>query len=323
MAHAEGIQLGEQRTGELTKDAPANAYVFFGKAEERITAEATQRSSTLNPSLILFGPDGNPLAADDQSSATLATLASVQLPSNGFYGLVVTGSGTAPSKQPYGAYSLTLQQNQPGATFQGTLQVGQSVTGTLIADQPIQEWTFEAGTGKTIAASVTSTSAMFDASVSIVSQDGHLLSAAAAQSGSASTETALPGPGLYAVLVSANAPAAQGRYQLSVGYALVPSGGGALLSAGQVTGAIDDADFTDSWHFDLKTSANVTFVLKNTDGDLALTYAIYALDGTQITVTDSAKAVKLTAGSYVLLVSRQGGATGHTRGKSSLQMTAG
>src|SRR5258708_40294082 len=84
----EGISFGEEHSGALTNDVPARAYVFFGKAGERITAEvAPSNNSTLDPYAVILAPDGTTLAADDNSGGDkTARIARLLLPSDCFYG---------------------------------------------------------------------------------------------------------------------------------------------------------------------------------------------------------------------------------------------
>ncbi|MEP7284675.1 MAG: PPC domain-containing protein [Chloroflexota bacterium] len=330
MSHAEGIAYGETRSGELTKDISARSWVFFARSGERITVEAAPSDgSKLDPYLYLIGPDGTTIAADDNGGGgTKALIASHLLNADGFYGIVVSGSPLQQAEQRLGGFNVALKRNQPGATYQGDVSPGVSADGTLTSDQPIQEWTFRAANSKTIAASMNSSSVTFNSTISIVAQDGKLLgSSAPAQNGKASVEVKLPGAGIYAVLVSANTNGAQGHYQLQVSYALAPGGGGALIKGQPVSGTVNDADFTDAWHVDLAANSKITLNLTRTSGDLDLDLALYGPDGIPIPVPkiDSA-AISVdglgisVGGSYTLIVSRAGGASGLTSGDYHLQI---
>ncbi len=229
---ATGIAYGEQRSGELTDKVPAQAWVFFGKAGERVTLDiAPAAGSKLDPYLYILAPDGSTLAADDNSGDSqtgAARIASVLLPTDGFYGAVVSASPIRQGDERFGAFTIALQRNQPGAAYQGPITAGGSASGTLTADQPVQEWTFavtDNSTGKLIMAQVESPAVMFNATLALVTADGQRLAVSApASNGSTSVEATLPGPGHYAVLVSANARGAQGRYTLTLSQPLSPAG---------------------------------------------------------------------------------------------------
>ncbi len=325
MSRAEGIAFGDSRTGALTKDTSIRAWVFFGKAGQRITVSAAPSDgSASGPYLYILGPDGSLLAGDSNSGGDQkAQIANFLLPTNGFYGVVVTNDNSSPTVQPVGNFTLSLEQTQPGAVLLGNVQMGATTVGQLLANQPAQEWTFQADASKTIAASITSASATFNAVISIVTQDGKLLSSASSKNGAASTETRLPGPGHYAVLIAANAVGAEGQYQLNVSYALAPSGGGTLLSGEIVQGTITDADFTDTWRIDAKPNTTLTLALSRLSGDVNLDVAIYGPDGKQISLDKASGKVTLNGGgTYSLIVSRTGGADDHTSGSYALQVTA-
>jgi hypothetical protein len=138
--------------------------------------------------------------------------------------VTVSGSPRQENDQRRGAFTLLVRRDQPGATYQGRIAPGGDVNGTLTAEQPIQEWMFEAGAGQSVVARLNSPSAMFNVSLFIVTSDGRMLAASGpAQDGVASADVTLPGPGQYAILVSANARGAVGRYHLRLS-AVNPSG---------------------------------------------------------------------------------------------------
>jgi len=229
---AAGIAYGEQRSGELTDKVPAQAWVFFGKAGERVTVEsAPTAGSKLDPYLYILAPDGSTLATDDNSGdaqSGAARIASVLLPADGFYGAVVSASPIRQGDERFGAFTVQVQRSQPGAAYQGTVTAGGSASGVLTADQPIQEWTFhvpESAADKLIMVKVDSPAVTFNATLAIVTANGQRLAISPpAANGAASVEATVPGPGQYAVLVSANARGAEGRYILTLSEPLSPPG---------------------------------------------------------------------------------------------------
>jgi hypothetical protein len=335
IAHAEGLGYGDQKSSELSEAIPLRAWVFFGKAGERIIAEANPApESALDPYLYLFNPDGSVLAADDNGGdASGARLADTLLPGDGFYGLVVGSSPLSSEAGRYGAFGVTLQRGQPGATHQGQIGIGDEVTGALTTEAPIQEWTFEITqeqNSRTIAASADSASVMFNTLLVILSQDGKTLAVSEpAQGGSVSVEAALPGPGRYAVLLSGSTPDAQGAYHLRLSYALAPTGGGVLVNRQRSYGNIVDSDFTDAWRFSLDAAAQVTLSVSRLSGDLEPEVFVYGPDGALLSSqrANGARVVDITLsapgpGRYMVLVSRTGGPAGQSSGSYAVLFNA-
>jgi hypothetical protein len=325
---AAGIGFGETKSGELTQAVPSQAWVFFGHAGERVslTAQSTA-TGTLDPYLTVIAPDGTTVGADDNSGGqNKSLLSSLLLPLDGFYGVVISGSPVAQGENQFGGFNVSLNRSEPGAAYQGTMQVGTAVEGTITADQPVQEWVFRADSSNSIGAALTAASGAFNGAISITSQDGKLIATSTtASNGTTSIDAELPGPGWYAVLVAANASGVQGRYQLKLDYALTPVGGGIIADGQTVTGTITNADFTHSWRFYAKANTTLNIDLKRITGDIDLDFTIYAPDGTQIPVEKVERSAihidgaNFTAvGTYLLIVSRADGAIGRTTGSYQL-----
>jgi hypothetical protein len=96
-----------------------------------------------------------------------------------------------------------------------------------------------------------------------------------------------------------------------------------------VQGTIQESDFTDAWHIDLKPGSIISIDLIRLNSDLAFDVALYGPDGKLITIpkagTNSEYRVDnldiSAGGTYTLIVSRAGGAAGHTSGDYQLQVT--
>lgn len=101
--------------GDVTLDTPITAslprdedvaYLFAGSAGQVITITLSSTAATLDPYLILRGPDGERLAEDDDSAGSLnARIESLRLPEDGLYTIIVTtyaGRGA-------GRYSLLVE----------------------------------------------------------------------------------------------------------------------------------------------------------------------------------------------------------------------
>ncbi|MBD2102955.1 PPC domain-containing protein [Leptolyngbya sp. FACHB-261] len=98
-------EVGElnERSARLNADrSPFNVFQFQGEANQRVTIRAS--SEDFDPYLILLGPDGKPLAQDDDGGGDLNSLVEVTLPRSGTYSAVVNASNQAGR----GRYRLTV-----------------------------------------------------------------------------------------------------------------------------------------------------------------------------------------------------------------------
>jgi len=329
VASAEGIEYGQQKTGEITADQPAKAWVFYGKAGERAIIEvAPAPESSLDPYVYLLSPDGAILKADDNSGGALkARLEADPLPKPGFYAVVITASPLRTDSGRVGAFNFTFQQVPPGSAYQGQVNVGDEVTGRLTTGAPIQAWTFQIKSeqaGQTIAAGVESSSVLFKGLVRIVRANGQPLAASAvgnSSDGRAALETPLTEPGWYAVIIEAGTEGAQGDYRLKLSYALAPTGGGLLLRGQRGFGQLTDSDFTDAWHFTVKQASSIRLTATRLSNDLDLEIALYSADGKLVAEAKAGgvlnaeiKLDTLPVGAYTLIISRANGPSGQTSG---------
>jgi hypothetical protein len=143
----EPISCGETVAGELTtEDASGvrtdfgthyhDVYAFTGAAGEQITLSMESRPGTDgsfgDPYLYLFGPDGVPIAEDDDCGGGTNALLRQRLPADGEYTVVATSFGAEESF----AYDLTLAcENPPVPLPEPTpLTCGETVVGELGPD---------------------------------------------------------------------------------------------------------------------------------------------------------------------------------------------
>ena len=98
-----------------------------------------------------------------------------------------------------------------------------------------------------------------------------------------------------------------------------------MVNGQVVHGTLDDTDFTDAWRVTL--SANATITINATSSDVDLDVTIYDPKGVALTLdkqtgkTIQLKSVKVgDAGTYVIMVSRAGGAITHDMGNYTLKV---
>ena len=120
-AYAElGMYIGRLTSGNaiggmLNVGDPDHIYLFDGTAGEYVQLAMERVSGGIDPRITLYGPDGLPIAMDDDSSDNGdARLRNIRLPMDGAYTVQAGGGGTA------GGYSLLFQRSglliQPTAT---------------------------------------------------------------------------------------------------------------------------------------------------------------------------------------------------------------
>jgi hypothetical protein len=331
IAQAEGISVQVPVQGEIGGDTPNRAYVFFSEAGVRYfieaqsdtqsTSESDAQSTSFNPQISVLAPNGQILlVSTDPQQATLEFLT----PSEGFYGIVISASPLE-SDPVGGAFTLTLNRIQPGATFRGALTVGRSTTGVLSPEQPIDQWDFTTNSANIpISAWLT---ADISGTLQLVGEDGRIVTASAEQTpDGVRVDAILPTPGRYSVLVSASDPELAGTYQLRLDHASSPTGGGLLITQSEVRGSITDADFSDTWRLDSAQMPD-TLTAERISGDLLVEITVfspanavvgtYPADEAGTVLVDTAAFTE--TGMYTLIVSRQGGARGTTTGDYTLR----
>lgn len=343
----------------IVPSALIDSWTFSGKAGDAVQITAKRTNCCLRLDMSIYGPNGFVGSATADPNSNEITFGPARLPNDGSY-LVVIGRWLGAAGKSSGRYSILLStvdesqvqqvdntvrqavlptptatsdpKIQSGATNQGDVAVGRGGEGYLSADQFAHEWTFSAGHSPTIAVTLKSLSAGLRASALIVRADGTLIGRAEPDANNANSElqfeAALPGEGRYSLLIVPDTPGQQGRYQFTLSYALAPTGGGRLIKAQTVSGTISDGDFTDCWRLEATAEESLNIDLTRLTGDLDTDLTLIAPDGS-VTFSAAAKGgpmieatnVRLPqSGTYLLLVSRRGGATTQTTGDYQLQV---
>lgn len=99
----ESTQIGSL----LTAESPEHVYTFQGEEGDIITVEMNRVAGTLDPTLFLYAPDGQPVAMDDNSGGNgNARLLNIRLPVGGLYSIQAQGAGF------YGDYTLHFSTDE-------------------------------------------------------------------------------------------------------------------------------------------------------------------------------------------------------------------
>ncbi len=124
------IQLGEAVGGILAKEERAHLYTFEGQAGDIVRIHLQRISETLDPFVILYSPDGQPIAMDDDSGDNeSALLRFIRLPEDGLYIVRVGGAVE-------GSYTLSVQPLSEEALATPTRSATLTPTPTIAAVTP-------------------------------------------------------------------------------------------------------------------------------------------------------------------------------------------
>ncbi len=167
------IAYGDQISGSLTEDTPEVRYTFAGAAGDVVTVSVT--SDNYDPYVVLLAPDGEELAADDDSGGGLnARIAGYSLAADGDYTLVVTSftyyvNGTV-SRAAAGDFVLTLESGAAAVRSGGALVYGDVVDGVFADDPDGAEYTFSGRAGDAV--TISAESSDFDTYLVLTGPDG-------------------------------------------------------------------------------------------------------------------------------------------------------
>ncbi len=208
IARAQGIGYNQSVSGRL-EGGGAQAWVFYGKAADRIVAELLPDDTPDNLTLSLLRPDGKTLATALRSAAG-SRLADIVLPSDGFYALAVQ------AERPVSlGYQLRLIRLQPAASYQGALALESSAEGALRPEQTLHEWLLRPERDERLALSLSAARGVQGVRVRVVTAEGALVAEGSLQDGAIGLDFQAQAGAHYAVLVQ-NANGVQGRYELAV-----------------------------------------------------------------------------------------------------------
>lgn len=156
------VPYGVVLIGAVDNSTPRQTYRFVGQQGDRISITLEALDATLDPMLILLGPDGAPVMRDNDSAGNLnALIGPYLLTQGGEYTIVATRAGEA-SGTSRGRYELTLsgipvtqpeiQEGQTGADPATALPLvpGQTVSGAISDAQVAVFYALDGMAGMTI-----------------------------------------------------------------------------------------------------------------------------------------------------------------------------
>ncbi|MBN1201390.1 MAG: PPC domain-containing protein [Anaerolineae bacterium] len=323
---ASGIAYGEESTGMFSANSVYQAWVFYGRAGERITGWVESVDGDFSPVLYLVGPGADILFADVRLvPGATAELAGLVLPENGFYGLVV-GRAPGSDSSEDAAYTIRLDLMAAGAVAQGVLE-GES-TGHLTAAAPVHEWVLAPDYAGQYLVQMLPLMPGAGLSLFVLAADDEVLATGAQDaSGSLSVTLSLGARQSYAVMVSGGPGVQQAQYTLRLLPASMTTGGGALALPAADVGRIWDDDFSDEWTVQGTSGSTLVIEVRHTRGDLAPVVSLFDQNGLLLQEglpdEDGVAALRVELpvdGRYSILVSRSDGAGGTTSGDYALSV---
>jgi hypothetical protein len=219
------IDYGETIAGELTEDAQTGTFTFVGSEGDVVNIALD--SAEFDPKVELFGPDGTPLAADDDSGPDLnALIRDFVLPTDGEYTIVVDGfRGASGDRTLLGQFALSLNAGaatvqpqpttapdqpataaptQPPVAPSGSIASGQPISGEFTESAQNAAYTFDGRAGDTVTIDLRSDE--IDPLVRLIGPDGQVLAEDDDSGGGVQAriaDFALPADGTYTIEVDA------------------------------------------------------------------------------------------------------------------------
>ena len=201
------ISYGETLEGYVISPL-GDEWTFEGEQGDEVTI--TMRSSAIDSTLSLRGPDGTELRYDDDGAGYPdSMILGFRLPQTGTYTILARSLGGN-----LGAYTLSLELGAPGAG--GEITRGQAVEGDLQGGTR-DRWTFQGEVGERV--TIVMASNFFDTYLELYGPDGQLLTAnddAGSTSRSEIADFSLPATGEYEILARAYWGDAGGGYTLEL-----------------------------------------------------------------------------------------------------------
>jgi hypothetical protein len=214
------IEVGDTVQSELSDDALTHRYTFSGQQGDVVTITLT--SEDFDSFLSLLDENGVVLTTNDDGAGNLnSRIDSFVLPADGDY----TVEASSFSRFSTGSYTLSIVEgsaptNTSGdvvAQAGGSIDIGDTVTGTLDSSTVSSRYTFEGEAGQVI--TITLTSEDFDTYLRLQDPTGFELAYDDDSAGNLDSRIGpytLPSNGTYTILAESFGGSSSGSYRLSL-----------------------------------------------------------------------------------------------------------
>lgn len=294
------IAIGQTVTGSINESQ--QTWTFSGSAGDVISIE--MNSTDFDTYLELNGPNGQQVTRDDDGGPGLNSFINgFALPTSGTYTIIARSFANAGR----GTYTLTLTaggvvvptatpfptQPPPPSSDRGTIEVGQTVTGSL--NQSQETWTFSADAGDVITIEMNSSD--FDTYLELNDSDGQQVTRdddGGPGLNSLINGFRIPRTGRYTIIARSFGNGGSGSYTLTLtqGTAIsasptplptpASSNQGSIGYGDTVTGSLNRS--LDSWTFTGSAGDVVTIAMNSSDFDTYL--ELYGPNGQEVTRND-------------------------------------
>lgn len=347
-ARAVPLDYGQHIEGVITDDRPVEQYTFQGQAGDQVLIQMDALDNALDPFLYLYGPNGEIVGQDDDSGEGVNAELAVVLPVEGTYTLIATRFGRENGAST-GAYTLSLGQGatseeaaspavaEGGAalpeSFVGLprLHYSDTVGGSIAGSDYFQAYVFQARAGDEIVVTMERTTGDLDPVVLLL--DSALETIAehddiSTENRNARLEFTIPADGYYAVLATrylGEEGHTTGDFILTLDATNVPAHTSVatglpvtlLTSDVEVQGRLEDDAIATLYAVYASRGDDLTFILQAGGVLVEETVMVLAdadLNEVAVSFDGDLRYTAQEDGMYVLIVTRQGGPFGETRG---------
>jgi uncharacterized protein YvpB len=212
-----GISYGQTKNGTISPAGDYDDFYFNASAGDAIEIRQNKNGSTLDSFVVLYDPNGNFVAQDDDSGGSLNSFLSLTLASGGRYRIRATGYGSST-----GAYTLSLTKVTPNCDSEGDprwIAYGQTLSGSICPNNDQDTYYFNGTTGRTISIHMNKASDTLDPFLELWSPSNVRLTYNDDGGGNLNAwivHPALPSSGTYRIVARSYANASSGPYSIKL-----------------------------------------------------------------------------------------------------------
>lgn len=316
---AVALDYGDTATGILDAETYQVVYAFSGQAGDVVTIamQAAAIDSSLDSSLILLGPDGNTVLAENDDfdfNSLDARIENFELPESGTYTIVATRFD-AEAGLSGGEFTLNLVLAEEGlptppvTTTGSVLEYGASVTGAISNTTYEVEYTFQGSAGDVVSISMTATAGDLDPLLVLYGPFGEVLNFnddvnTVEGNYNSALVFRLPQDGEYMILATrfdGDLGISTGEFVLDLQTTSDTMAVIAMSYGDSVTGYLDNAQYEQHYTFEGVAGDVVTIEMIATSSNLDPLLILYDFNNEELTRNDD---ISINQGDFNARISR-------------------